>query len=98
MDSTPSAFNTTFSVPPSQSTQIASGGFDGQLNALIINTLWIGALVPISIALVLTSAHLWKKPVFIFNACAIGCGIAFGVVNLINVVSVMLFVITFTSS
>ena len=80
-----SAMTTPTATPP-QPVQLSSGTFNGQLNDLILNTFWIGALIPVSIALVLTSAHLWKRPVFILNACALACGIAFGAVNLVNIV------------
>ena len=59
----------------------------GQLDVILINAFWLGALVPISIALILTSSHLWKKPVFILNACAIACAFGFGGTTLTNAVS-----------
>ncbi|KAM5541492.1 hypothetical protein V8D89_004682 [Ganoderma adspersum] len=52
---------------------------------MILHASWLGALVPISIALIFTSSHLWRKPVFILNACAIACTVAFGTVSLTDV-------------
>ena len=87
MNSSCGSLNGDTSGPPAQSAEFISGAFTGQLNDMILNTLWLGALAPISITLVLTSSHLWKKPIFVLNACAIACGFAFGAINLTNLVS-----------
>ncbi|PIL26383.1 hypothetical protein GSI_12140 [Ganoderma sinense ZZ0214-1] len=75
--------------PSSDSGQDSSTSIDGQLNDMILNAFWLGALAPISIALILTSSHLWKKPVFILNACAIVCAIAFGGITVVNTKDVL---------
>ena len=75
------------SSPPPDSNQFSSASVGGELNDMILNSFCLGALLPISIALVLTGSHLWKKPVFILNACAILCAIAFGGITAKNTVS-----------
>ncbi|KAM5531178.1 hypothetical protein V8D89_015148 [Ganoderma adspersum] len=84
MDSSYSPLNISSSTPLSTSSQPSSVALDGQLNVIILNAFWLGTLVPISIALILTSSHLRKKPVFILNACAIACAFGFGGTTLMN--------------
>lgn len=86
MESPCTPLNDTPSSPP-QLGQFYTGPLDGQLNELLITAIFTGTLIPISIAFILTSSHLWKQPVFILNACAISCGFAYGAVTLVNIVS-----------
>ena len=73
--------------PANASANSFSVAVEKEVNNMIVTTFWLGALVPISIALIFTSSHLWKKPVFVLNMCAIACAVAFGAVALMNEVS-----------
>ena len=73
-------------LPPA-SAQIFSIAVEGQVDNMVLNAFCLGALVPIGITLIFTSSHLWKKPVFVLNMCAIACAVTFGTLALTNEVS-----------
>lgn len=55
-----------------------AAALNGAMDFLLLTAIFTGALIPVSIALLLSFSRIWRTPVFILNVFAIALGFAYG--------------------